>query len=263
MACCIIVSFYVRADEINKNNDDLYNKPYSSDELKSGRHYLKRETIKMELDDFDNPGMIWVERGKELFSSPLGSKNLSCIECHNSKKDSIIGAVSNFPRFNKKENRLINLEQQINICLEDYMSARPFALESQNLMSLSSYIAFESRGEKMNIKINKVIEPFFKRGKELYFKRIGQMNLACNQCHDHLSGKNLRAEMISQGHANGFPSYLLRWGTISSIHRRFQFCNEQARAEPLEIGHPDYNALQLYVSWRGNGLFIESPSIRR
>ena len=89
------------------------------------------------------------------------------------------------------------------------------------------------------------------------------MNLACNQCHDHLSGKNLRAEMISQGHINGFPSYLLRWGMISSIHRRFQFCNEQARAEPLKIGHPDYNALQLYVSWRGNGLFIESPSIRR
>ncbi|MBT3939753.1 MAG: sulfur oxidation c-type cytochrome SoxA, partial [Pelagibacterales bacterium] len=54
-----------------------------------------------------------------------------------------------------------------------------------------------------------------------------------------------------------------RWEGIASVHRRFQFCNNQARAQPLEIGHNDYNALQLYVAWRGNGLSIETPSVRR
>ena len=55
----------------------------------------------------------------------------------------------------------------------------------------------------------------------------------------------------------------MRWESIASVHRRFQFCNNQARAEPLEIGHDDYNALQLYIAWRGNGLPLESPSVRR
>ena len=74
---------------------------------------------------------------------------------------------------------------------------------------------------------------------------------------------SLRAEKVSQGQVNGFPSYLLRWSKIVSVHRRFQFCNNQARAEPLKIGHSDYNALQLYTAWRGNGLLLESPSVRR
>ena len=93
--------------------------------------------------------------------------------------------------------------------------------------------------------------------------RIGQMDLACAMRHDARPGRYLRAEHISQGHVAGFPAYMLRWGRTVGVHRRFQFCNEQARAEPLPLDHPDYNALQLYVAWRGNGLPIEAPAVRR
>ena len=259
----LINSVAGRTEDIKDINDNLYDRPYSIDELKSGRNFLQKETLEMELDDFDNPGMIWVERGKELFNSVLEKNNLSCNQCHNTNKNSLIGAPSNFPKLNKDNISLINMEQQINICIVDYMEARPYPLESRELLSLSAYIAYKSKGLPMDIKIDSSNEKFFKRGKELYFERIGQMNLACNQCHNHLEGKYLRAEQISQGHINGYPSYMMRWGVVASVHRRFQFCNEQTRAEPLEIGHPDYNALQLYIAWRGSGLLFESPSIRR
>ena len=256
-------SFSLSSEEMLNNDYNLYDRPYSTDELRSGRSFLKKETMKMEIDDFDNPGMIWVERGKELFSSVLGKNKFSCLKCHNESENSLIGVVSNFPKLSEDNMSLVNLEQQINICLKNNMKAEPLALESKSLLSLSSYITFLSKGMPVNVKIDHNKEKFFKKGKELYFKRIGQMNLACNQCHDHLAGKSLRAETISQGHLNGFPSYLLRWGVVASAHRRFQFCNDQARAEPLEIGHPDYNALQLYITWRGNSLLFESPSVRR
>lgn len=252
-----------KSEDVKDSSQNLYDRAYSDNELKSGRSFLKKETLRMEMDDFENPGIMWVERGRELFNSVLGKNNFSCLKCHNKNNNSIIGAVSNFPKLDKNNISLINIEQQINICLEDYMAAKSYPYESKELLSLSTYIAFESRGMPVNITIDESNEKFFRKGKELYHKRIGQMNMACNQCHDHLSGKNLRAETISQGHINGFPSYLLRWGVVASIHRRFQFCNEQARAEPLEIGHQDYNALQLYVTWRGKGLLYESPSIRR
>ena len=32
------------------------------------------------------------------------------------------------------------------------------------------------------------------------------MGLSCNQCHDERVGSNLRAEKVSQGQINGFPS---------------------------------------------------------
>ena len=116
---------------------------------------------------------------------------------------------------------------------------------------------------ELNVNISGKASSWFKRGKELYFKKIGQMNLSCNQCHDDRTGLYLRAEQVSQGHINGFPTYLLRWNKVASVHKRFQFCNEQARASPSPIFSDDYNALQLYLAWRGNGLKIESPSVRK
>ena len=143
------------------------------------------------------------------------------------------------------------------------MNAKEYEPESKNLLALSVAIAHQSKGLKQNIKINEENKPWFEYGKQLYFNKIGQMGLACNQCHDQRVGMSLRAEKVSQGHINGFPTYLLRWSKISSVHKRIQFCNEQARAIPYEIFSDEYNALQLYLTWRGNGLLIETPSVRK
>ena len=40
-------------------------------------------------------------------------------------------------------------------------------------------------------------------------------------------------------------------------------CNEQARAIPYKINSDQYNALQFYLSHRGNGLLVESPAVRK
>lgn len=239
----------------------LYEKPYENSELKSGSYFSRKETKIIEEDEFENPGMIWVERGNELFNLKMGKQKFSCASCHSQKGLSLKGVAISYPKVYDK--KLINLEQKINICLKYNINIKPYKLESNSLLSLSSFITYISKGMLMNVSIEGEAEEYFKKGKKLYFQRVGQMNLACNQCHDLLAGNYLRAEKISQGHINGFPSYLMRWENIASVHRRFQFCNNQARAEALEIGHDDYNALQLYIAWRGNGLPLESPSVRR
>ena len=131
------------------------------------------------------------------------------------------------------------------------------------MLALSVLLYYQSRGLKQDIKINEKNKEHFNLGKKLYFKKIGQMGLSCNQCHDERVGQNLRAEKVSQGHINGFPSYLLRWSKVASVHKRIQFCNEQARATPFKIFSKEYNALQLYMTWRGRGLEIETPAVRK
>ena len=242
-------------------NNKLYEKPYANNALKSGKYFAREETRNIELDEFENPGMIWVERGKDLFNLQDGENNSSCALCHKGDTNSLLGAAASYPKVYK--NQLINLEQKINMCRKNNMNLPKYKLESNNLLSLSSFVSYISKGVPMNVSVAGKAEKYFKKGKEIFYQRIGQMNLACNQCHDEIAGSYLRAEKISQGHINGFPSYLMRWEGIASVHRRFQFCNNQARAQPLEIGHNDYNALQLYIAWRGNGLPIETPSVRR
>jgi sulfur-oxidizing protein SoxA len=81
-------------------------------------------------------------------------------------------------------------------------------------------------------------------------------------CHQLYAGKKLRANTLSQGQSNGFPTYRLKWQKLGSLHRRFRGCNKQVRAQPLKYGADEYVNLELYLAWRGRGLPIESPSVR-
>jgi sulfur-oxidizing protein SoxA len=43
----------------------------------------------------------------------------------------------------------------------------------------------------------------------------------------------------------------------------FAWCNEAVRAKPYPAGSQEYVDLELYERWRGRGLPVETPAIRR
>ncbi len=233
------------------------------DEARSGYFFARPETRAIQDDDFANPGLLWVEAGEEAWSKIEGAQERSCATCHGDATESMRGVATAFPKIDPSSKSLVNLEQKINLCRVRNMKVIPYEQESEALLSMSAYVTRQSTGLLLSVRIDGDAAPWFERGKDLYHERVGQMSLACTQCHDQQVGNYLRAEHISQGQINGFPTYLLRWGKLASVHRRFQFCNEQARAEPLPIGSDDYNALQLYVGWRGTGIPVEAPAVRR
>ena len=49
----------------------------------SGYHFLSNETRELQDDKFLNPGMFFVEKGREIWFRIDGDKNLSCASCHN------------------------------------------------------------------------------------------------------------------------------------------------------------------------------------
>ncbi|MHA1559610.1 MAG: sulfur oxidation c-type cytochrome SoxA, partial [Alphaproteobacteria bacterium] len=106
-------------------------------------------------------------------------------------------------------------------------------------------------------------EPFFEAGREFFFEQRGQLDLSCAQCHDDRDGLRLRGDTISQGQINGFPFFRLMWDSIASTHRMFEWCNVSVRAEPYPLGSDEYLNLELYVAWRGRGLLMETPAVRR
>ena len=227
----------------------------------SGYNFAEPSTRNMQDDDFLNPGILWVENGEKLWNKIEGPNKQSCNSCHG-RSSNMKGISLKYPMVIKKNKKLINLEQRINICRKK-MQVEKFDEESKEILSLSTLIGYKSRNMKLNYKVTENNKKWYSLGKELYFKKIGLMGLSCNQCHDERVGLNLRAEKVSQGQINGFPSYLLRWSKVVSVHKRIQFCNEQARAVPYEINSKENNALQLYLSVRGNGLNIETPAVRK
>ena len=233
----------------------------SENEVISGYNFAEPSTQSIQDDDFINPGIFWVEKGKSLWIKKNIINDKSCSSCHG-KIENMRGVSIHYPKVLERGKKLINLEQRINICRKK-LDSKEFQVESKDLLSLSTAISYQSRGLEFDYKVTEKNKKWYDLGKKLYYKKIGLMGLSCNQCHDDRVGLSLRAEKISQGQINGFPSYLLRWSKVTSVHKRIQFCNEQARALPYEINSDEYNALQFYLSLRGNGLEVESPAVRK
>ena len=236
---------------------------YSVEGRRSGYTYLLPENQRLQDDEFANPGLLWVEQGRELWHHADGASSASCATCHGEAVESMRGVRTRYPHFDPQRGKLINLEQQINRCREAHMQAPAYPYESAALLALTTFVSFQSRGLPMDVRSDGPAAPFFEAGKVFFHQRRGQLDLACAHCHDQQAGQRLRGEVISQGQTNGFPVYRHIWQTLGSTHRMFAWCNTSVRAEPYPYGADEYVNLELFLAWRGRGLPVETPAIRR
>ncbi|MGF1562405.1 MAG: sulfur oxidation c-type cytochrome SoxA [Geminicoccaceae bacterium] len=231
-------------------------------ELISGYEFRTPETQALQDDDFENPGFLWLDIGDGLWSEADGAAGKSCADCHGDAQD-MAGVAATFPKYFEPWGKIISLEQRINVCREKQMEAAPFEWESDELLGMTAFVRHQSLGMPVNVSVDGPAEPFFKAGEEYYYSKVGQLDMSCANCHEDNWGNYIRADLLSQGQSNGFPTYRLKWQKIGSLHRRFRGCNDQVRASKLPYGDDTYNNLELYVAWRGNGLPIETPAVRQ
>lgn len=234
---------------------------YSIEDRRSGFTFLTPETQALQNDDFSNPGLLWVDRGEQLWqTAPRNGK--SCTSCHGDAARSMRGVAARYPAFAAEVGRVINLEQRINLC-RGRQELPPLPYETQDLLALTAFVSRQSHGIPIDVNINGPAAQSFANGRAAYEQRRGQLDLSCAQCHEANVGARLRGEVISQGQVNGFPLYRQIWQTTASSHRMFAWCNEAVRAEPFASGSQEYVDLELYAKWRGRGLSIEAPAVRR
>ncbi len=228
----------------------------------SGTTFLQPDTRALQADDFANPAFLWVEAGARLFAAPAG-RGLACASCHAEGERPLDGAAARYPAIDAQSGALFNLEGRINACRVRHQDAAPLAYESDDLLSLTAYVASLGRGAPVKVEITGSAAPHFEAGRAYFMSRRGQLDLACTQCHDDHWGRTLRGDTISQGHPNAFPAYRLEWQALGSLHRRFHDCDVGVRAEPKAPGSQTYIALELYLAARAGGLAMEAPGVRR
>jgi sulfur-oxidizing protein SoxA len=231
--------------------------------LESGIEYASDEVRALQADDFSNPGMLWVDRGARLWRAPAGAAGKSCASCHGDAASSMKGVATRYPRIDPGAARVVDLEGRINLCRRRNQRAEPLDHEADDLLGLAAFVAHQSRGMPVAVEIDWQNRTSFERGRRAYHTRIGQMNLSCSHCHDRNWGKRLGRERISQGHGNAYPAYRLEWQTLGSLQRRIRACFFGVRAEMPPYDAAELLDLELYLGWRGNGLLVETPGVRR
>lgn len=231
-------------------------------DLRSGFDFMGPSTQAMQRDDTQNPGMLWVKDGEAIWNKAAGQSNKSCASCHGDAKNSMRGVAARYPAFDAQRKRPLNLSQRINQCRQQNQQAEPLRAESQELLSIESYVAHQSRGMPMTPPDDAQLKPFLERGQQLFQQRIGQLNLSCAQCHDDRWGKRLGSSVIPQGHANGYPIYRLEWQGMGSLQRRLRNCMTGVRADPFAYGSQELVEIELYLASRAKGLPMETPAVR-
>lgn len=231
------------------------------DVIYSGWRFRTDETQALQMDDFENPAMVAVEYAIELYETPAGSSGKSCQDCHGDV-EGFAGLRANVPRWNEAVGKPWTVEQFVNWSITEHQGAEAWKWESPEMLAMTSLIAMQSRGMPMTVQTDGPMTEWIERGKELYYTRVGQLDMACSQCHEDNYGQMIRADHLSQGNINGFPTYRFKWSGLGSLHRRFSGCMKNIRATPYKRGSDEFIALEAYLASRGAGLSIEGPAVR-
>lgn len=231
-------------------------------ERRSGYEFMSRETRAMQNDAAANPGMLWVLDGEALWNRKAGATARSCADCHGDARTSMRGVAARQPAIDAGSGRPLNLEQRINACRSGRQEAPALAYESRELLALTAYVARQSHGLPIEIASDARSKPYLEAGRDAFYRRQGQLNLACAQCHNEHWGTRLAGSTIPQAHPTGYPVYRLEWQGLGSLQRRLRNCLTGIRAELFAYGAPELVELELYLMWRARGMKLETPAVR-
>ena len=231
------------------------------DTIYSGWRFRTDETQALQLDDFDNPGMLTVDKAIDAYSTVEGAAGESCASCHGDV-ETFKGLHVAMPKV-AENGQLVVMEDAINACRTERMQADAWKWSGEDMQGMVALIGLQSRGMPMSVAIDGAAAPFWEQGKEIYYTRYGQLELSCANCHEDNWGNMIRADHLSQGQINGFPTYRLKQAKLISRHNRFRGCIRDTRAETFAEGSDEFRALELYVASRGNGLTVETPAVRQ
>ncbi|MDR6952526.1 sulfur-oxidizing protein SoxA [Ancylobacter sp. 3268] len=230
-------------------------------ERRSGRDFMAPETQAMQSDDASNPGMLWVLQGEALWEQKAGAAGRSCADCHGPAA-SMRGVAARYPALDAASGKPVDLAGRINQCRSNHQDTLPLVAESDDLLALTTFVAHQSRGLPIAPPEEPRLDPFRETGRQLFNARMGQLDLACADCHDDRWNGRLAGSAVTQGHPTAYPLYRLEWQGIGSLQRRLRNCMVGVRAEPFAAGSDELIALELYLMQRAAGMEIETPGIR-
>jgi len=230
----------------------------------------------------DNPGELWIDQGKALFYQKRGPKNVSLEQCNfGMGPGKLEGAAARLPRYFADTDRVEDLETRLVTCmvrlqgfdrdqiLKQAISAP--ASKGSDIEALALYITSRSNGKKVDVRLSHPKEyEMYKAGEYLFYRRSGQTDFGCVQCHGEPDKRIRLQDLIhmtskagAQEVASSWPAYRGSHFVVRTMQWRLNDCVWQMRLPDLKFA-TDYSiALTTYLNRQGNDAVIQVPGFKR
>ena len=202
-----------------------------------------------------------IDAGAEMWNTAFANGK-TYAACFGDDTASIRGK---YPYYDANRDEVITLELAINECRKAH-GEKPLKYKKGAIADLSAFIAFEGRGNKIDVKVegNGAVK-WYERGRKHFYAKRGQLNMSCADCHRWNAGNYVRADRLSPalGQVSHFPVYRSKWGNLGTLHRRYAGCNKQVRFKPFKAQSAEYRALEYFHTYMSNGLEWNGPGARK
>ena len=244
----------------------------SNDPLGVGRQMLEE----------DNPGELWIDKGKELFRQKRGPKNASLEQCDfGLGAGKLEGAAAQLPRYFADTDKVQDLESRLVTCMLELQGFKreelikraisPAGSSGSDIEALALYITSRSNGMKMNVSLRHQKEhDMYKAGEYLFFRRSGQTDFGCVTCHGEANKRIRLQDLIHmtskegvQGVVSTWPAYRGGHYVVRTMQWRLYDCFWQMRLPELSYISDTSIALTTYLHYQGNGALIKVPGFKR
>jgi sulfur-oxidizing protein SoxA len=230
----------------------------------------------------DNPGELWIERGKTLFHQKRGPRNASLEQCDfGLGAGKLDGASARLPRYFPDTDRVQDLESRLVTCmveLQDFKrddivakAISPAGSNGSDIEALALYITSRSNGMKMSVSLDHPKEQeMYRAGEYLFYRRAGQTDFSCVQCHGEADKRIRLQDLVHMTDKKGAQEVVASWPAYRGAHfvvRTMQWrlydCFWQMRLPELSYASDVSIALTTYLHYQGNGAVIKVPGFKR
>jgi len=177
------------------------------------------------------------------------------------------GVAARYPRVVAEYGRVTSLEDFLTVHAEA-TTGRALPSESDENVDLTVMIKMASNGLPVAIDTTSpAARAAIERGRATFFRRVGERNHACADCHtpDRGANKFLGGRFlgdVTAGLTRHFPTWRTSQDEIWDMRKRFQWCMTPLGVNMLAADAVEYAELELFLTTFDVGKPINAPGIR-
>ena len=139
---------------------------------------------------------MWaVDKAQELWKQ-AGAAGSSCNTCHSDPKTSFKTWAASMPMWEPRLNKVLGVEEFVTRHAKATTGAS-WLMETDENRAMSVYLHFLANGAPIKVDTSSPgAKAAIERGKELSARKLGQLNLACTDCHGKV-GQSLDSRSVA------------------------------------------------------------------